>query len=357
MRWFLSFIMMCLLTAQAEAICTTGSMPFIFANNQLADATQVNANFAQIQTGVGTTCAASGANNDITSLGGLTTPLAPSSGGTTSYVASPTTSTGTNAIAIAGTNPPFVLTPGNRVHFIAGGTNTAAATVTVSPTAVQNLFRRTQSGVASTQGGEIIAGNAYTIFYDGTEFVIANDMVIVGEMKDFAGATAPPGWVIADGSAISRTTFAGLFAVIGTTYGIGNGTTTYNIPDTRGRNLAGLDNYGTAAGAANRLTNVATGCGTAFTTLGVTCANASQSHTQIVLELAQHNHTDSGHVHGSGAASNQAGQWGTFGGGGTGWNGGSGNTASSNAVITNTGSSQPMPIVNPNLGVTKIIRF
>jgi microcystin-dependent protein len=56
-----------------------------------------------------------------------------------------------------------------------------------------------------------------------------------GEMRDYAGTTAPTGWLLADGSAVSRTTYASLFAVVGTTYGAGNGTTTFNIPDMRGR--------------------------------------------------------------------------------------------------------------------------
>jgi len=52
-----------------------------------------------------------------------------------------------------------------------------------------------------------------------------------GTINMFGGAAAPTGWLLCDGSAISRTTYANLFAVIGTTFGAGNGSTTFNLPD------------------------------------------------------------------------------------------------------------------------------
>ena len=63
----------------------------------------------------------------------------------------------------------------------------------------------------------------------------------VGSVMMFAGATAPDGWLFCDGSAISRTTNAALFTAIGTTYGTGDGSTTFNIPDTRGMFVRGLN--------------------------------------------------------------------------------------------------------------------
>lgn len=56
-----------------------------------------------------------------------------------------------------------------------------------------------------------------------------------GTLTAFAGATPPSGWLICDGSAISRTTYSTLFGVVGTTYGAGDGSTTFNLPDLRGR--------------------------------------------------------------------------------------------------------------------------
>lgn len=62
-----------------------------------------------------------------------------------------------------------------------------------------------------------------------------------GTLAHFAGSTAPPGWLKANGAAISRTAYAALFAAIGTTFGAGNGATTFNVPDCRGEFLRGLD--------------------------------------------------------------------------------------------------------------------
>lgn len=66
----------------------------------------------------------------------------------------------------------------------------------------------------------------------------------VGAVIDFAGSSAPSTWMFAYGQAVSRTTYPVLFAAIGTTYGNGNGSTTFNLPDLRGRVIAGKDNMG-----------------------------------------------------------------------------------------------------------------
>lgn len=58
---------------------------------------------------------------------------------------------------------------------------------------------------------------------------------LTGVVKEYGGTVAPTGYLLCDGSAVSRSTYAALFAVLGTAYGVGNGTTTFNIPDKRGR--------------------------------------------------------------------------------------------------------------------------
>ena len=64
---------------------------------------------------------------------------------------------------------------------------------------------------------------------------------IIGQVGFFAFSTVPTGWLKANGAAVSRTTYAALFATIGTTYGSGDGSTTFNVPDLRGEFLRCLD--------------------------------------------------------------------------------------------------------------------
>jgi microcystin-dependent protein len=76
----------------------------------------------------------------------------------------------------------------------------------------------------------------------------------IGTLLPFAGSSAPSGWLIADGSAVSRTTYAALFAVCGTTYGAGNGTTTFNVPNLTNRipvGSGGSYSRGNTGGAAS----------------------------------------------------------------------------------------------------------
>lgn len=60
-----------------------------------------------------------------------------------------------------------------------------------------------------------------------------------GALTAYVGAAAPAGWLLCDGSTASRTTYADLFAIIGTAYGAGDGATTFNLPDLRGRVAVG----------------------------------------------------------------------------------------------------------------------
>ncbi len=89
-------------------------------------------------------------------------------------------------------------------------------------------------------------------FFD-TEFnqLYANDtalaaaVVPTGTVITHAAASAPTGFLECDGAAVSRSTYAALFAVIATTYGIGNGSTTFNLPDARGLVMVGAGAHGT----------------------------------------------------------------------------------------------------------------
>lgn len=75
-------------------------------------------------------------------------------------------------------------------------------------------------------------------------------LVPTGAVMPFAMNSAPSGWLAANGTAISRTTYAALFAAIGTTYGTGDGSSTFNLPDLRGYFVrgAGTNSDGTASG-------------------------------------------------------------------------------------------------------------
>lgn len=67
----------------------------------------------------------------------------------------------------------------------------------------------------------------------------ASQLLPSGTVLPFAGSTAPSGWILCDGSAINRTTYSALFSAISTTYGSGDGSTTFNVPDCRGIFIAG----------------------------------------------------------------------------------------------------------------------
>lgn len=98
-----------------------------------------------------------------------------------------------------------------------------------------------------------------------------------GLVSMFAGSTAPTGWLMCDGTAVSRSTYAGLFAAIGVTYGAGNGSTTFNLPDLRTRVPVGKNGTGT------------------FATLGST--GGAETHTLTTAQMPSHTHTQNSHNH------------------------------------------------------------
>ncbi|MDE1991675.1 MAG: tail fiber protein [Rhizobiaceae bacterium] len=111
-----------------------------------------------------------------------------------------------------------------------------------------------------------------------------------GAILDYAGTTAPSGWLFAGGQAVSRSTYAALFGVLGTRFGGGDGSTTFNLPDLRGRVTAGKDDMnGTAAG---RLTSAG---GVAGTTLGA--SGGAQTQTLTVAQMPNHGHAISQQPH------------------------------------------------------------
>ena len=87
--------------------------------------------------------------------------------------------------------------------------------------------------------GEVrtVYGDGTNVFFADTRETIPNMEIAPGAVVMFARNTPPTGWLKADGAAVSRTTYADLFAAIGTVFGAGNGTTTFNVPELRGEFL------------------------------------------------------------------------------------------------------------------------
>ncbi len=138
-----------------------------------------------------------------------------------------------------------------------------------------------------------VASSGYQRFYPKTDHEFysqdsaGNESVFgvpSGVILDFGGTSAPSGYLLCDGSAVSRTTYARLFTAIGVTWGAGDTTTTFNVPDLRGRATFGKDDMG--GSAANRVTNAVSGI--IATTLGAT---GGDEHVQ------QHTHTQDPHKH------------------------------------------------------------
>ena len=155
---------------------------------------------------------------------------------------------------------------------------------------------------------------------------------ITGSITMYAGATAPNGWLICDGSAVSRTDYADLFSIIGTTYGTGDGSTTFNIPNLKGRVPVGLDTSDTS-----------------FDTLGET--GGEKTHTLTIDEMPSHNHIEQ---YGSLAWVDEAGLGETATGHKPTWNAQS--TLKAN-ITKNTGGGQAHNILQPYIVMNYIIRY
>lgn len=111
-----------------------------------------------------------------------------------------------------------------------------------------------------------------------------------GTLHPWPTADIPSGYLLCDGSAVDRITFADLFTVIGTTYGAGDGVTTFNLPDLRGRFPLGKDDM--SGVSANRVTD-----GQADVLGGF---GGTEKHTLTVAEMPSHGHSYSAPSHSGG---------------------------------------------------------
>lgn len=100
--------------------------------------------------------------------------------------------------------------------------------------------------------------------------------MLIGSIVMFAGSVAPDGWLLCDGSAVSRESYSSLYSVIGNLYGSGDGSTTFNIPDLKGRVIIGTsDNHALAS------------------------IGGEETHELTSNELSEHSHSVPQHGHGN----------------------------------------------------------
>lgn len=162
----------------------------------------------------------------------------------------------------------------------------------------QSLSRDGQGGMRANMdmhGFRILNVGTATQPTDAVSLAQLQNGTPVGAVIDYAGSNAPETWMFAYGQAVSRTTYPVLFAAIGTAYGNGNGSTTFNLPDLRGRVIAGKDDMGGSnAGRLSFFGDAARAIGGVF---------GAASHVLTIGEMPSHNHggrvsTGGSHSHG-----------------------------------------------------------
>ena len=207
------------LSGAAHAANCSG-LPYTLVNGSVADATQVMSNFTALLNCSNNNLAHNAANSDITSLSGLTTPLSISQGGTGNTSGQPGGAAG-GVLAGAYPNPGFA--PGGVSTSALGGNVVTNAKLAAAPA---NTVKGTTSGAVT----------------DLTASDLVGILGLVGEFEYAAYTSSDSATqLVCDGRAISRTTYARLFAVIGTTWGVGDGSTTFNLPDGRSEFIQGAD--------------------------------------------------------------------------------------------------------------------
>jgi microcystin-dependent protein len=188
---------------------------------------------------------------------------------------------------------------GQRITFVVHATCGDSPTLNVDGLGAKPI--RTASGVNVTTGAMIALTPYEVTYFSATnEFIIIGtqgfNVVPIGAILPYVGSSAPnSNWVLPFGQAISRTTYSTLFALTSVAFGSGDGSTTFNIPDLRGRAVFGLDNMG--GSAANRITNA--GSGITGTTLGATggAENVVIAQANLPNVTLTTNIIDPGHSH------------------------------------------------------------
>lgn len=157
--------------------------------------------------------------------------------------------------------------------------NSKTSIKVVCPSAADGRGQDDTSAVAHSTGATVIMAPV-AAFWE----VLLGRICPTGSIMPFGGTSNPTGWLLCYGQAISRTTYAELFTAIGTTFGTGDGSTTFNVPDLRGRVVAGKDNMGGTS--SNRLTGVSGSVD--GDVLGNT--GGEETHTLTTTEMPSHTH-------------------------------------------------------------------
>ena len=121
----------------------------------------------------------------------------------------------------------------------------------------------------------------------------------VGAILPFGGSNPPSGYLLCDGQAVSRSYYAELFAVIGTRFGAGDGSTTFNVPNLKGKTTVGLDSSDTSFDAIGK-------------------SGGEKTHTLTTAEMPAHTHTQNAHSHDYNKITSNGDSFGVYGGGGYG---------------------------------------
>lgn len=189
--------------------------------------------------------------------------------------------TGTASAYSLTSNEGFDATPvtGQLLAFTPHVTNGNAPTLTVDG---GNTFPIQSPPGNAIGAATLVEGTPYTLKFTGTAWVLRNFYgnpysVPLGGLMPYTGTTAPnSSFVMPYGQCISRTTYAAYFAQVGTKFGACDGTTTFGVPDLRGRTIAAPDNMG--GSTANRLTT------TYFGADPTVFGNAGGQQNQLVLQ-------------------------------------------------------------------------
>ena len=162
----------------------------------------------------------------------------------------------------------------------------AAPDLAIDGLSAKNLKKYNGAGdKVDLEAGDLRATQRYFVTNDGSDYIVLNPESqnlnnISGGIMGFAFETPPVGWLECDGSGVSRTTFAKLFAIIGVRFGIANGSTTFKIPDLRGEFIRGWSHV--SSNDPDRLIRTDSGDGTTGNNVGTKQLSEFVSHVHTV---------------------------------------------------------------------------